>query len=412
MAADLRSRGIVWARPLVALRHLILLAFALLSAWGVRSDADWSVLSRGGNALFGHAPFSTYASNPGLQAGAPALAVVRVLNLLPGIGGELAAHLLLAFLGWLMLFLAERWTVKGATFLDAPTGSGLLTLVVGLPVLKEWAALAGALPHVEDALSLLTFLLAVRAVSQRRPELAGVLVGLTAAWKPWAVVALPLLWGLPRRRRAFVIAIAIPVACWLPFVLGDPHTLSAVSDNFSLRADSTLHVLGLHGLDAPNWWRTVELLGAFSASAIAALRRDWRVAFAAGCAARILLDPAGFDYYVAGLIMATALTERMSNLRPWRTALLLVSMVYVTPGLSTHAEVQLRFFVLSFVTASWLYRWHIRGPFGAASPQTGVCAPADIPLPRASVQTSLHMANALVSQGQTALKGLHVPPSE
>ena len=237
-----------WLRPLVAVRHPLLLSYALLSAWGVRSDADWYLLSGGGHVLFGHAPLSAYAANPGLQAGPPALVVVRALNVLPGIGGELAAHLLLAFLGWLMLALVERWSVPTATFRAAPLSSGLLTLVVGLPVLKEWAALAGGLPHVEDGLALLTFLLAVRAVMQQRPELAGILVGLTAAWKPWAVVALPMLWGLSSRRRASLIALGLPLLCWLPFVLGDRGTLHAVSTGFILRANSTLHVLGLSGL--------------------------------------------------------------------------------------------------------------------------------------------------------------------
>lgn len=259
---------------------------------------------------------------------------------------------------------------------------GLLTLLVGLPVLKEWAALAGALPHVEDGLALLTFVFAVRAVTQARPELAGVLVGLTAAWKPWAVVALPLLWGLSGRRRALLIAIAVPALCWLPFVLGDHATLQAVSDNLSLRAGSTLRMLGLHGPDVPNWWRTVELLGACAVASAAALRRDWRVAFAAGCTARILLDPAGFDYYIAGLVMATAVSERLCGLQPWRTALLLVAMVYVNPLLSMHAQVQLRFIVLILIVVSWLHPRRAPVPRKGAAGGLANAAAMVVPGPR------------------------------
>ena len=405
-----------WARPLIVLRHPILLCFALMVAWDSRSDADWSMLSTGGGALFGHAPLSTYAAHPGLEIGPPALVVVRAMNVLPGIGGELAAHLLLGFMGWLMLFLAERWSVPGVTFRSAPKSQGLLTLLVGLPVLKEWAALAGACAHVEDGLALLTFVLACRAVMKGRPVLAGLLIGLTVAWKPWAVVALPLLWGLPHRRRPMLsgaaLAVLIPAVCWLPFVLGDHATLHAVSANFTLRADSPLRLFNVHVDDVPSWWRNVELLGASSAASVAALRRDWRTAFAAGCAARLLLDPAGFDYYVAGLIMATALTERLCRLRPWRTALLLIAMVYVNPLLSTHVEVQLRFLVLTVVVASWLLKWRLPLPGRRGNVQHRGAVSFDIPGPRNPSGRASSPAKVLVRQGRSAQKSLVVPPEE
>jgi hypothetical protein len=387
-----------------------------MMAWDSRSDADWSLLSGGSRALFGHAPLSTYAQNPGLQIGAPALAVVRTLNVLPGIGGELAAHLLLGFMGWLMVFLAERWSVAGATFFTAPVRPGLLTILVGIPVLKEWAALAGAFPHIEDGLALLTFVLASRAVTRSRPVAAGVLVGLTAAWKPWAVVALPLLWGLPHRRRsvssALAIAIAIPAACWLPFVVGDHATLHAISANFSLRAESPLQMLGFRGDVVPSWWRSIELLGALAAASVAALRRDWRSAFAAGCAARLLLDPAGFGYYVAGVVMATAIAERLCALRPWRTALLLITLVYVNPLLSTGALAQVRFLVLTLLVVSWLSPWRrpLRGRSGNGGPQRA--ASIGIPGPRNPSGRAESPAEALVKQGRLAQESLVVPPEE
>jgi hypothetical protein len=398
------------ARPLVQWRHPILLIFVLLQSWGVRSDADWSMLSDGGRALFGPAPLSTYAANPELQAGPPSLVVVRALNVLPGIGGELAAHLLLAVLAWYLLFLAERWAVPQATWRSVPLRPGLMTLLIGVPVLQEWSALAGALPHVEDGLALLTFALTFRAVDRDRPYLAAVLAGLTAAWKPWAVVALPLLWGLPRSRqqrlRALLIAAAVPAVCWMPFVLGDHSTLSAVSIGFTLRGNSTLRVLGFSGLDVPNWWRSVELAGSFGVAAIAAIRRDWRVAFAAGCTARVLLDPAGFDYYVAGLVLATAVTERVSSVRPWRTLLLLVAMVYVNPLLTMHSQTLVRFCVLTLVTASWMYPWRV--PDRLRPVHAG--AADAIPMPRGALSGQRQQANGPARRGQMAAFSQLVPP--
>jgi hypothetical protein len=208
------------------------------------------------------------------------------------------------------------------------------------------------------------------------------------------------------------LAIAIPAFCWLPFVLGDHATLHAISANFTLRANSPLRLFNVHVDDVPSWWRNVELLGALAAASIAAWRRDWRTAFAAGCAARLLLDPAGFDYYVAGLIMATALTERFCGVRPWRTPLLLIAMVYVNPMLSMHAEVRVRFLVLTVVLVSWLsnLRPRLTGQRGSGQRESAVLI--GIPGPRDPSGTASRPANALVRQGRSAQKGLVVPPEE
>jgi len=252
-----------------------------------------------------------------------------------------------------------------------PLKTGLRTLALGMPVLQVWAFLAGGAPHLEDGLTLLTFVLATRAVGQGRSTRAAIVVGLTAAWKPWGVVALPLLWGLHDKRRALFIGLAIPAACWLPFLLADQSTLHAVSYGFPLQPNSTLRVLGLGASHVPPWWRSVELAGALCAASVAAVRGSWRVAFAAGCTARLLLDPGGFDYYVAGLILVTALTERMAGLRPWRTILLILTMVQAQLFLEPGAMAPLRFFGLAIVLVSWLHPWR-RPRSRFTGPKTGV----------------------------------------
>lgn len=154
-------------------------------------------------------------------------------------------HIFLAVLGWYLLWQTERWSVPKAHSGTVPLKTGLRTLALGMPVLQVWAFLAGGAPHLEDGLTLLTFVLATRAVGQGRSTRAAIVVGLTAAWKPWGVVALPLLWGLHDKRRALFIGLAIPAACWLPFLLADQSTLHAVSYGFPLQPNSTLRVLGL-----------------------------------------------------------------------------------------------------------------------------------------------------------------------
>lgn len=271
-----------WARPFIRGRHPILIAVVLFHTWQRTSPADWGTLSDGAHGLFSSSALSTYAAHPGLQAGPPGLLVVRALDVLPGGAAVKAAQLLLALLGWYLLYLAERWSVPGVRFGSAPVLQGLMTLLVGVPVLASWAALAGGAPHVEDGMALLGFIFAARALSEDRGLRAAVLVGLAAATKPWAIVAVPLLWGLPHKGRALVVALAVPLVCWLPFVLGDHATLSAVSDGFGLQAVSPLRALGVSGGSVPNWWRTFELTGSLAAAALAGWRRDWRLAFAAG----------------------------------------------------------------------------------------------------------------------------------
>jgi hypothetical protein len=378
------DRWNMWG-PLVRWRHPLLLVAVLLQTWGNRLDTDWNMLTAGGHALFGPSALSLYQANPNLQAGPPVLVIARVLDFLPGEWGVDVAHVLLALIGWALLYLAERWYVPDARFFSAPPRQGLLTLIVGLPVLLAWVALAGHVPHLEDGLALLTFVLAFQAVSQGREVCAALLAGLAAAWKPWAVVALPLLWGLPRRWRMLALAVAVPAVCWLPFMVGDPATLSTVSHGFELQLNSTVRALGLSSTFVPSWWRGVELGGALAAAGLVAVRRDWRMAFAAGCTVRLLLDPAGFDYYIAGLLMATAVTERMIGLRPWRTAVLLVSMVYANTFLSPGSMSVIRACVLTFLFLSWVHPWRAPDRLLRTFRKAHFVGVAEIPAPRAAL---------------------------
>ncbi len=357
-----REQWLVAARRLVRFRHPLLLLVALLSAWALHDRIDWPLLSAGAHHLFSSSPLSAYAKTSGLQAGPPTLIVMRGLDLLPGSSGVWVAHVLLAVLGWYMVFLVERWTVAGARWGHAPLRSGLLTLLLGVPVLLQWGWLAGYTPHPEDALAILCFLLAMRAITDGRETRGALLIGLAMAFKPWAVVALPMVWGCSRKSRAAVLAIAVPAVCWLPFLIGDPGTLSAVGSGFVIRGNSPLSTFGLFTAGIPTWWRTVQLLGALAVAALAA-RRDWRYAFAAGCAMRLLLDPASFGYYLAGLLMATMLTDRFTGKRPWRTVVIWACAGYFTSFASPTVVSALQCAAFAVVIVAWIQPWRWR--FGA-----------------------------------------------
>jgi hypothetical protein len=358
-----------WWRLFVYLRHPILLIFVVGYTWMQRSPMDWGLLSSSSKTLFGPSSLSLYANHDYLQVGAPALVIIRLLTLLPG-GGETEAHVLLALLGWYLVRLVERWCFPKARLLAAPLVPGLTTLLVGLPVLLVWTSLSGGCAHVEDGLTLLAFALATRAISKWKHARAGLLVGLAAAFKPWGVVAFPMLWGLRHKRRALLIGVAVVAASWLPFFIGDPATLRAAGHGLFVQKNSTIRMLGITSTYAPTWWRAAELAGALAAAFLAGRRRDWAVAFAAGCTMRLLLDPAGFDYYIAGLVMATYLTERIVGCKPWKTLLLCLTLMSAQNFLTSAQSVPLRFAVLVIVLAGWLYR-----PARPVGP--GVPAPRD-----------------------------------
>ena len=93
----------------------------------------------------------------------------------------------------------------------------------------------------------------------------------------------------------------------------------------------------------------LQLIAALAGAALVG-RRDWRAAFAAGIALRLLLDPAGLGYYDAGLIMVTALTERFVGGRPWRTAALCLTVAYL-PSVPATASAVVRFVGLAVLVS-------------------------------------------------------------
>jgi hypothetical protein len=351
-------------RFLVQVRHPLLLLVVLRLTLFAASSTDWSLLSDGGDRLFGPHPLSTYADTPYLQAGPTALVLVRVTELLTGHLALLVMHVCLAAMGWHLLRLAEKWSCpEGVTNRD-----GIMTLVVGLPVLAAWSFLAGYAPHPEDALVLVSSVYTIAAVRNGREVRAAILIGLVLTLKPWSVAALPLLFGTRRPIRAGCVAVAIGLVAWLPFLLADPGTLGTVSSGFELQSNSTLHMIGLGGEGVRSSIRSIELLGTLLAAAIAARRRQWTVAVAAGCCARLLLDPAGLDYYSAGLIMITAVTERLVGVRPWRTFVLATGLIYAEAFLDGWPNVTVRFVALAVVLVSWLHPWGERRSRNAEPP--------------------------------------------
>jgi hypothetical protein len=305
---------------ILAVRHPILLAWILLLTYLGGGSGDWSLLSNAAHALFGSAGLHVFADNPTLQAGPPSLVVVRGLDL-TGRHVIGLVQVLLAIDGWLLLWLAERAGVKVAGLSSATDDTRLCatTLLLGLLVLEVWSQLSGGFLHVDDALALTATALAVRFVLEDRWLPAALAAGSAGAFKPWAIVAIVLVAGLDGHRvRSLLVAVAVPVLCWAPFLIGVPGTLHAASPPLPVSKFAIVHLFGVSGL-TPSWLRAAELAVALALAAACAARGNWLGAAAVGITARLLLDPLTLDYYTAGAVMALAGWEIATRQTPWRT---------------------------------------------------------------------------------------------
>lgn len=307
-----------WA---VVVGWLIVVA-GLAAMW--RSDGDWGFFRLGARSLVGNAPFDApggvhlYASFPAVQVGPPVLVAALGFTWLPAPWDAVAAQVVIALAVLPALWLADRI----AAALDVPAercGRGLL--VGGIALVPAWVGVA-EYAHLDDALALLLGLAAMLLLARDRTMLAGAVVGLAAATKPWAVVLLPILLrgGWRTAIRPALVAGGVAAACWTPF-LAAPGTLDALW-SFRLDVDPTsgLAAMGLDvGAGMPAWVRPVQMGAGLVLGAVAALRGHWTGVLLVGVAARVALDPNPLHYYATGAVLGALvwdLTRGRSGI-PW-----------------------------------------------------------------------------------------------
>lgn len=313
------TRLLIRLSPLLRWRYVILvaasIAFALQHLRG--TGDDWDYFASGSELLFGHhRPYTIlpgglhlYANYPELQIGPLAFLVAMPLHLLGGNDGRVAAALLMTLVAPALVLVLERTArlVWPPTDALSDNMTALTAFLGGVLLVQAWSPLAVIYGHLDDVLVLSACSVALWAVARARPALLGTAIGLGMAAKPWGVVALPLVFALSGRARwkALGISAAISAVAWLPFVIADHATLSAIRPAVITSPASVLHLLGvpLSG-GAPAWVRPVQLGAALIAGGFAVRRRRWGAVLLVGIATRIALDPQVFLYYSAGLVLA------------------------------------------------------------------------------------------------------------
>jgi uncharacterized membrane protein len=210
-----------------------------------------------------------------------------------------------------------------------------------------WFQLSITFGHLDDVLVLLFLAFAVNALSRGNATVSALCVGAAAASKPWALAAIPLALAATdgRRLRHLLEALAVAILPWLPFVLGDSHTVHAAS-SFQIRVvpKSVLALFGVTG-GTPSWVRPVQFLGGALVVLLFVLSERWAAAVVVAVAVRLGTDPNTYAYYTTGLVVGAAMWDLIgSRVRlPLLTAATFVTLYWSTFwSLSAHTLGALR----------------------------------------------------------------------
>ena len=353
-----------------------------------RGGIDWKFFSTGTSLLFGgHPPviagitggpgtagpaglpgppppggLHIFANYPALQMGPLSYLVTGAISRLGPHHGLVAAEVLLAAAGLLIVAVIDRITVHQ---LGIPV-PGAALLAGGAVFMVAWTELAAAFAHLDDGLALLLATVAVSAIVSRHPVLAGLCVGLAADAKPWALVFLPVAliplcldWGPPAGERlaggpaaggpaagerwlaagqALTAAVLVTAAGYLPFLIADPGTIHATRFLIRNEPNSALRALGVTANYTPSWDRPAQILLGWLLGTLAVLRRRWPAVLLLAGAARIVLDPAAHSYYTPDVLVGALLWDLCTTRLPWWTVITFLAL-NITPHLTADQAV-------------------------------------------------------------------------
>ena len=158
-----------------------------------------------------------------------------------------------------------------------------------------WSYEADSWRHLDDVMAITFILWATSLVARRRCWwLAGILIGLAVASKPWALIMAPVLLGLPREDRAKATIAALGTAGG---VLGavrprrPRHPDALGGFRLIVSPSSTLRLVGVTSVMAPAWVRPLQMVGGFALMTVLARRSHWVGIAFAGFAFRVVDRP-------------------------------------------------------------------------------------------------------------------------
>lgn len=252
-----------------------------------------------------------YASYPKLQIGPLTFLVALPLALLPHLASETAGCVLMVVAGpaivWMLADASARARDRSRT--EVWSTAGWVWFLLAPP----WCLLAILWGHLDDVLALLFVAAAVNMLTKGRPIAVAVLVGASAAAKPWGLAFIPLALAADSRRvRSLAIALVVAVAPWLPFVGADPHTLRAAAYKIKVIPASVLSVFHVIG-GTPSWVRPSQFLGGAVLVALGVWSGRWAAGVVLAIALRLGTDPNVYSYYTTGLLVGAGVWDLLGS---------------------------------------------------------------------------------------------------
>jgi hypothetical protein len=310
-----RTEALVWAAVLA-----VAAASAMLGSAG---SIDAPTFLHASRTLLSGRWLHTFA-DPGLQAGPLQIAGI-------GAAGRLGSAFGLSPLRGVAVCQALVLTalvLAGASAVTPPRRRPLVAGAIGLAAIAA-GVIGGAsfYGHPAEVAAPVLWVLAARAAYERRPGLAGALIGLSAGFETWGVLGVPVLLLEPRLRgtaRGLGVAAAVVAVVYGPFVFFGSF---AMNDYRWPVAQGTLPALVLGPGAHFGWWlRLVQAAVAVAGGVAAAvvLRRRavaWWVVPLSILWARIALDPQrGAWYLLAPETVALLAVGRLAGLLGLRGA--------------------------------------------------------------------------------------------
>lgn len=272
---------------------LAVVAGAALTGWkdGAMPPADAGLYAQAGTTMLSGAWRHTYA-NPAVQSGPIELALMAAAKHV-GVTQRLFA-ITLDVIGAIALVLVA------ASFLGRRARALALFGLAALALRIVGDMYAGG--HPAELFIPLLWLLAAREARSGRVVWAGGLVGIAAGFEVWGILGLAVLALAPRLRRVapgVAVAVAVPSALFLPFVLGGDFQMLTYHWTIAGGLDAQVF-----GVNQPFTWsmRLAEGAIAFGVGAAVAyttrrLAASIWLAPATIASCRLVLDPVQYGYY-------------------------------------------------------------------------------------------------------------------
>lgn len=259
-----------------------------------------------------------YAVRPDVQIGPLAILGVGVLD-----GLFFGKIVLAVVVGALVLLLVTVHLLERlARAQDVPAERvGVVTAVGGSVLAAAYAVAVPGWGHLDDLAALTATVASLYAGRRSRPVLAGLLLAVATGCKPWAAFVWPMLLILPAggRTRGLGAFVAGSLVCWLPFVVGAPQTLHALSA-FSMRTVAGSLPFQLGYTAAPSWVRPGQLALTAVLVLVCVRARRFDLVLLAAAVGRLVLDAGVFPYYAVELVLGCLVADVLAAGRSRLTA--------------------------------------------------------------------------------------------